>query len=368
MNDAAAPVPAAPPLNQVYFYLVEGCNLACRHCWLAPKFDPGASRTPVLPVELFEKVIREAKPLGLSGIKLTGGEPLLHPRFDTLLDIVEGEGLDLTIETNGLLVTPALAKRIAGFPSRFVSVSLDGADAQTHEWVRGVPGSFAAATRAVQCLAEAGAPPQVIFSLMRGNAHQVEDIIRLSERLGASSVKFNIIQPTARGARLHEVEDALTIPEYIEIGRKVDSELASRTGLRLCYDYPPAFRPLSRLAADDAICGILGIIGVLASGHYALCGIGEHIPEFVFGDVRTSPLTEIWLHHPLLAALRRDLPGRLEGICSTCLMAGRCFGACVAQNMYRTSNLLAPFWFCEEAQRGGVFPSSRLKSLLLSGS
>ena len=69
------------PLNQLYFYLTEGCNLACRHCWLAPKLDAAGDRYPTLPVELFETAIREAKPLGLSAVKLTGGEPLLHPRI-----------------------------------------------------------------------------------------------------------------------------------------------------------------------------------------------------------------------------------------------------------------------------------------------
>lgn len=68
-----------PPLNQLYFYLTEGCNLACRHCWLAPKFDADGSRYAMLPVELFETAVREAKPLGLSGLKLTGGEPLCTP-------------------------------------------------------------------------------------------------------------------------------------------------------------------------------------------------------------------------------------------------------------------------------------------------
>ena len=68
-----------PPLSRIYFYLTEGCNLACRHCWLAPGFDPDGSRHAVLPVELFETAIREARPLGLARVKLTGGEPLLHP-------------------------------------------------------------------------------------------------------------------------------------------------------------------------------------------------------------------------------------------------------------------------------------------------
>jgi len=41
--------------------------------------------------------VREAKPLGLRGVKLTGGEPLLHPEFLHLVDIVRREGLRLAV-------------------------------------------------------------------------------------------------------------------------------------------------------------------------------------------------------------------------------------------------------------------------------
>ena len=132
---------------------------------MAPKFDADGSHYPTLPVELFETAVREAKPLGLRGVKLTGGEPLLHPQFTRLLEIVRREGLRLTVETNGLLCTPEIVAEIAKSPRRFVSVSIDGADAATHEWVRGVEGSFEAACQAVRNLAEAGLRPQVIFAM-----------------------------------------------------------------------------------------------------------------------------------------------------------------------------------------------------------
>jgi len=115
-----------PPLGTLYFYLTEGCNLACRHCWLSPKFDSDGTRFPVLPVETFEQIVREAKPLGLHTVKLTGGEPLLHPHFTDLLDVIRRERVRLQIETNGILCTEEQAKQIASIPGVFVSVSIDG--------------------------------------------------------------------------------------------------------------------------------------------------------------------------------------------------------------------------------------------------
>jgi SynChlorMet cassette radical SAM/SPASM protein ScmF len=351
-----------PALNQIYFYLTQGCNLACRHCWLAPKLDPGGDRYPVLPVEAFETAIREARPLGLSGVKLTGGEPLLHPEIVRLLEIIRREELGLTIETNGVLCMPDLAAEIARSPNPFVSVSLDGADAVTHEWVRGIKGSFDLAVQGVRNLVAAGIRPQIIMSLMHGNVHQVEAVIRLAESLGASSVKFNVIQPTGRGEKIHAGTNGLEVAELIDLGHYVDTKLAKTTVLSLFFDYPMAFRPLSRIAAGDGdgACGILGVLGVIASGHYALCGIGEQVPELVFGTVGADPLDQVWRETAVLKELRAGMPGHLGGLCAGCLMKHRCLGSCVAQNYYRSGNLWQPFWFCEEAGQAGLFPEARL--------
>lgn len=351
-------------LGTFYFYLTEGCNLACRHCWMGPRFDPTGNIYPVLPVELFETAIREARPLGLQRVKLTGGEPLLHPHFTRLLEIVRREELSLIIETNGLLCTPEIASEIAKSPDRFVSVSIDGADAATHEWVRGVPGCFEAARQAVRNLVAAGIRPQVIFTVMRRNAGQADAVVRMAEELGASSLKFNVVQPTARGKNLHEDQETLNIADLIKLGRHVERELATKTKLTLFTYYPQAFKALHNLASRDgcSTCGIFSILGVIGSGHYALCGIGEQVPELVFGEVGKDLLEEVWRENAILKALREGLPDRLEGVCGRCLMKGRCLGSCVAQNYYRKGSLLAPNWFCEQAEEAGLFPASRLET------
>ena len=349
-------------INTLYFYLTEGCNLACRHCWMGPRFDSMGKHYPVLPVELFETAIREAKPLGLSGVKLTGGEPLLHPHFTRLLEIVRREELKLTVETNGLLCTPACAAEIAKSTSRFVSVSIDGTDAATHEWVRGVPGSFAAAQQAVRNLVAAGIKPQVIFTVMRTNAGQVDDMVKMVEELGAASLKFNVVQPMARGEKLHENQETLNIAELIVLGRHVERNLAPKTKVKLFFHYPHAFKTLHSIASGDgcSTCGIFGILGIIASGHYALCGIGEQVPELIFGEVGKDQLATVWRENAILTALREGLPARLEGVCGRCLMKERCRGSCVAQNYYSQGSLWAPYWFCEQAEAAGLFPASRL--------
>ena len=367
-GDAAAEkaVRAAPPLNALYFYLTEGCNLRCRHCWIEPPHQTARRKHPAIDPDLFRHILQQAKPLGLSSVKLTGGEPLMHPRIGEILSILREEKIRFSVETNGVLCTPELARVLARSGMYHVSVSLNGADADTHEWVRGVKGCFDKAIEGIRNIMEAGIRPQVIMSLMRQNVDQIEAVVRLSESLGASSVKFNIVQPTARGVKMHQAGETLSIGEIVRLGEWVENGLSSATRLPLHYSHPAAFRPLGKMYGREGsgcgICGIYGILGVLAGGSYALCGIGEHVPELIFGHASNDSLADVWQTNPVLLEIREGLPRTLGGICGECLMKRVCLGSCIAQNYYRSRNLWAPFWFCEEADKEGLFPESRKQS------
>jgi SynChlorMet cassette radical SAM/SPASM protein ScmF len=352
-------------LNQLYFYLTRGCNLRCRHCWISPEYQGEKVIFPALDLPLFRSIVEQAKPLGLSAVKLTGGEPLLHPQISGILNYLSGEDVRLNVETNGVLCTPDRIGEIARCKEPFVSVSIDGADAGTHEWVRGVKGCFEPALNAVRNLAAAGLRPQVIMTLMRRNLNQVEGVVRLAESLGASSVKFNIVQPTARGERMHEAGETPSIRELVELGRCVENELSPSTGLPLYYSHPAAFKPLSKIFGKDgdgcAVCGILGILGVLADGSYALCGIGETVPELVLGHAARDRLEQVWNHSPVLREIREGIPQRFQGICNRCVMVSRCLGSCVAQNYYSTKSFWSPYWYCDQALKQGLFPETRIR-------
>ncbi len=353
------------PLNELYFYLTDACNLRCRHCWIEPRSLDEKRTISAIDTDLFTSILNQAEPLGMQGVKLTGGEPLLHPRINELLDMIRQRRLRLSVETNGTLCTPELAERIAACKHAFVSVSLDAAEAETHEWIRGKKGSFAAAIAGIENLVAAGLNPQVIMTVMRRNKDQMQPVVRLAESLGAGSVKFNVVQPTARGERMHAAGETLDITELVALGKWVDEELSSSTTLSLCFHQPPSFRSLGKMfgAAGDGCycCGILGILGVLVDGSYALCGIGVTVPELIFGHASRDPLKEVWLNAPILKQIRTGLPAQLQGICADCVMKHICKGSCIAQNYYRQRDLWAPFWYCAEAHHQGLFPETRLR-------
>jgi SynChlorMet cassette radical SAM/SPASM protein ScmF len=351
-------------LNQIYFYLTKGCNLRCRHCWIAPKYQTEDHTYPCLELDLFRSILDQAKPLGLSGVKLTGGEPLMHPQIHEILRRIRTEDLRLTVETNGVFCTPEIARKIAACKASFVSVSLDGAEAETHKWVRGVPGCFEAALKGIRNLVAADIRPQIIMTIMRRNKDQMEPLVRLAESLGACSVKFNVVEPTARGEAMRRAGETLNIEELVERGEWVENTLSKSTNLGLYYSHPPAFRPLGKMFGHNgdgcSVCGILSILGVLGDGSYALCGIGETVPELLFGHATRNRLLDVWEKTPALVELREGLPSRLGGICGKCLLKNRCLGNCIAQNYHREKNIWAPFWYCNEAYKKGLFPESRV--------
>jgi SynChlorMet cassette radical SAM/SPASM protein ScmF len=351
-------------LGAIYFYILEGCNLKCRHCWINPPFESEKKpKFPFVDIELFKHIVEQALALGLQTVKLTGGEPLIHPEIEKVLEYIHYKNLKLNIETNGVAITPELAKLILASKKRVnLSVSIDSHKSEIHEWVRGVEGSFNDAVRGVKIMVEQGFRPQVIMSVMKKNYEDVEGLVELAESIGAGSVKFNLVTPTARGEKMHERGEVLTIEELIELGRFVSDDLQTRAKIPLIYSHPPAFRTVSHIKKRPRIsgCGIFRIIGVLGNGKYALCGIGESLPDFVFGDAKTDRLEDVWNDTPMLNRIRTGLPSELKGICSDCLMRKGCLGSCIANNYYAYGDLFAPHRYCQLSWEEGLFPKTRL--------
>lgn len=351
-----------PALTQLYVYVTDSCNCACIHCWIyAGAATAGGNGGNFLKPDVLEAAIVEAKPLGLQALKWTGGEPTIHPDFPALLVIQKRHGLQGRLETNGMRITAELAAQLADSGVDQVSVSLDGARPETHDSIRGVRGAWDRAVAGFGHLVTRGYRPQIIMSLMRRNVTELEDVLKLAAQMGAGSVKFNIVQPNLRGEEIHAAGEAIPVAELIELNRWVEREVAPRFSFPIYFDVPLAFRSLTRILANgSSTCGIKTILGLLADGSYALCGIGVNVPELVFGRAGYEQLDDVWRNHAVLRRIRESVPDRLEGVCGQCLMKTACLGACIAQNYHDSGDLKADYWFCRDAVAKGLFPTSRL--------
>jgi SynChlorMet cassette radical SAM/SPASM protein ScmF len=359
-----------PSLRSFYLYMTTGCNLACRHCWITPTFvhgepDPG----DCVDVGLLREAVAEAKPLGLRHVKLTGGEPTLHPQFVEIVDLLTAEGLRLDMETNGTLIDADLARHLKGETNLwFVSVSIDGACAETHDSFRGVDGAFEAALRGIDHLVDAGyRNVQVIMSPHRGNVGELEDVVKLAVEHGAGSVKFNPVTRSGRGIAMHERGEVLDYEEIVALKSHVLGELQRRMPIRLVIMLPSAMMTITELLRTlrEGACHVRHILGILGTGDMALCGIGRSVPELCFGKLGEDSLREVWCNHPTLLQLRRDLDDveNYPGICGDCIHAARCLTHCVAQNYVDSGHLVWPASLCVEAERRGEFPVTRRRGV-----
>jgi len=357
-----------PPLFTFYLYMTNGCNLACRHCWITPTFvNSKPSPGDCLDLELLKLAVSEGKKLGLNNAKLTGGEPVLHPRFVEIVDFLSNENIKLTMETNATLIDARLARHLKNNTTMwFVSASLDSTKPATHDHFRGVSGAFKATLKGIEHLVAAGYRPQVIMCPHRGNIHEVEELVKLAVSLGAGSVKFNPVTPMGRGEIMDHQGETLDCDEIIHLVRFIRGELQERIPIPLYISTPPALSTIKDILREGKAggeCGVINILGILGNGEMALCGIGRSIPELCFGRLGRDDLRSIWVSHPILVGLRNDLNGDYPGICGDCVHARRCMTQCVAVNYERTRKLINPDYLCAEYERRGIFPTTRRRNL-----
>jgi SynChlorMet cassette radical SAM/SPASM protein ScmF len=351
-----------PPLTSLYMYIAGSCNMACRHCWISPTYEPDNSNGQFLKLEYIKKAVEEAKPLGLQSVKLTGGEPTLHPQFREIVEYLDNEGIAILIESNGTLIDKELAIFLKSKKMVFfISISLDGATTKTHEVLRDVAGSFKRVINGINFLVEAGFNPQLICTLYQGNVHEIEKIVRLAENLGCGSVKFNHIQQVGRGKSFSS-QNGLSIKEILDKYDLIQNKIQKKVKVQIFYDIPFAFLSIKNLQKNSLNrCSLQNVLGILSGGEIAFCGIGVTVPELVFGYIQDNDLNGIWKSNPKILSLRKDIPSSFDGICSQCVFRDSCQGCCIANNYHRAGRLNASYFFCELADKMGLFPIARKK-------
>jgi SynChlorMet cassette radical SAM/SPASM protein ScmF len=362
INPVARSENPAYALSSLYLYLTGGCNLHCAHCWLDPEFLPREEKMiDGLTAHDVKKAIGEAKPLGLSNIKLTGGEPFLSSDIFKILEIITEEELSVTIETNGTLIDRETAAFLKSRGISEISVSIDSPRASFHDTFRGVRGALDQAVAGAEQAVAQGINVQFIMSLVSENAQDIEPLMAMAKELGAASVKVNPVMPIGRGNTLTRKGRTVPVEELISLARWSEGELAEKYGINVWFTIPSAFKPVDVFVrGKNAECHILNILGIVSTGHVSMCGIGREVDGLVMGNIRKDSLRDIWCSSPILAALRDLVPQKMEGVCGRCILKGICLGSCRADAFVLSGSLATPFWICQEAYEKGLFPEQRI--------
>jgi SynChlorMet cassette radical SAM/SPASM protein ScmF len=358
MDQECIPENPSYPLNSLYLYLSDQCNLFCRHCWISPGF----SQTPTngIPLAHLKQVIIDAKSIGLQSVKLTGGEPLLYKDINALLTFLASEDIAVIIETNGTLIDRPILESLRSCDVDQISVSLDGATAEIHDEIRGVKGCFDRTLEGLRLVSEYGFCFQIIMTLQRKNSQEMQGLVSLSKKLGAGSMKINHLVPCGRGKGAFKNRENLRPDELIDLYQMVEKERSSHGNLDVIFDLPVALRSIEDIKRRGIIeCRILNILGILASGDFSICGIGQTVDELRMGSLYRDSIIDIWQNSRILRDLRKSLPKQLKGICGDCLFKFQCLGGCRANAYALNKDLYASYFLCQESYDFGLFPNSR---------
>ncbi|MDI9239351.1 GTP 3',8-cyclase MoaA [Lysobacter sp. LF1] len=147
------------PLRDLRLSVIEACNFRCPYCMPADRVpdDYGFDAASRLDFDEIETLVRGFVSLGVSKLRLTGGEPLLRKRLPTLIErLASIDGLeDIALTTNGSLLAPqARALREAGLGR--ITVSLDALDPDRFHQMSGGRGEVADVLAGIEAAQAAG--------------------------------------------------------------------------------------------------------------------------------------------------------------------------------------------------------------------
>lgn len=201
-QDSAPNSRARKPI--VVWNITRTCNLRCVHCYS----DSMAQQYPgELNWEQMQEVVNDLAAYKIPSLLLSGGEPLIHPRFFDLVDYATEQGLKLTISTNGTLITPEKAARLKEANVAYVGISLDGIGA-IHDEFRGKKGAFDSAVKGFRNCEDVGQKTGLRMTLTRHNVANIDGILDFIEEQDIQRTCFYHLVPAGRGSELQVLDPA----------------------------------------------------------------------------------------------------------------------------------------------------------------
>ena len=315
------------PIHPVW-EVTNACNLRCEQCHASSgKPMPGELTTEEGKRLLHSMAaIEEFRMLALGG-----GEPLLRSDIFELVAYARSLGLEISIATNGTLLTLEMAREFKKMGVANIAVGLNANDAYIHEQITRVSGSFEKSKQAVYATIEAGMNLQINTTVMKENREAIPELLNFASEVDAQIVLLYQLVPEGRG----KDEMELSIKEYRALTEMVaDSQKTNRAIIEpTCSPQYWAYllnengrRPswlgmkLAQALFKGCVAGS-GLCYVKPDGEVWPC---PFVPISA-GNVRQTPLNEIWYKSELFQSLRdRE---RLTGEkCSSCRLKYICGG------------------------------------------
>jgi len=217
-----------PRERNVFFHLLTGCNLACRHCYINPE-QHGRQMVDRETLAAWLKLF--AAPAQETNLILLGGEPTLHPDLAYGVKTARDLGYStVTIDTNGYLFHDLLAK--ISPVEAVLSFSLDGPTPEVNDPLRG-GGVFAACTANLQKAVALGFTVSLICTVSRLNLAHLAQMVPLLAALGVSRFFIQVIGLRGKSAAPGN-ELQVSVAEWLEVVPEV-AAAAARLGIHTIF-------------------------------------------------------------------------------------------------------------------------------------
>lgn len=185
--------------------LTYRCNHHCLHCWLRLAAQDSCQSQELTFSEI-RRIADEARALGVRNWSIQGGEPMLRPDFPEIFDYLTSKSVDYSLNTNGTLITPKIARLLTR--KGYKMVAIYGATPKTYEKVTRNPDGFDQLMQGLSYLREAGAAFVVQLIPMKANWHEWEQMVDLAKslspewRVGASWLYLSSCRDEKMNARI----------------------------------------------------------------------------------------------------------------------------------------------------------------------
>lgn len=309
------------------------CNLNCIHCGSSA----GGRRGDELSAGEAVSLCHDLKRTGCLGIALMGGEPLLRPDFWQIARLIRELGMELSVITNGTIAGGDTFSRLRELAPRALAVSIDAADPEIHDRIRGQKGAWAKTWEFIREAKAEGLPVSVITTVHKLNINELSDI---REKLLGQDIAWQIQVAGAEGKRFPR-ELLLDEEEFYATGlfiastrRKYPVRVMPVIGAH-DMGYNSLMLDNISLAPQWTGCQAgVTVIGIQSNGN--IKGCLSMADSTIEGNVRQMSVYDLWNSGETFSYSRDFEPADAGENCMDCSHLAECKGGCNEMSLMKT--------------------------------
>jgi radical SAM protein with 4Fe4S-binding SPASM domain len=310
---------SSPYLMSLQIELTSSCNERCVHCYI-----PHENKVSYIEPALFYDIIDQCRDMGVLSLTFSGGEPLMHKNFCEFLRKAKEYDFSITILSNLTLLDDKIIEEMKANRLSSVQVSLYSMNPDIHDSITKLPGSFYKTRDNILRLIENDIPLQISCPTMKQNKDCFADVLHWAYDHKVRAVTDYIMMARYDHSKSNLV-NRLDIGEVEKIISDIIENNPNYQRMLLSADFT---ENESRDQSEDPVCGVcINSICMISNGNIYPCAGWQ---DYVCGNIRETPLREIWEKSPKVQYLR-GLRKKDFLKCISCADSGFC-AMCMVRN------------------------------------